>query len=142
MGFGVLVAAFLQARPLSGAIAQVVQSGAPDGRSPLHFNFLDPWRVDREGAFNADTMGSSAAHGYICVIPAASNADDRASKLLNPFPVAFGDAKVNRDGITRVQIGHVLVRFCLDGIHHVAHRLIPSLKWVSTHDPPPDRSGR
>jgi len=78
-----------EAGALTGALAQEVQPGAADLGMAFDNYFLDARRAGQESALYTDTIAGYATDGEIAVVPAAAQADDGATELLDALIGAF-----------------------------------------------------
>ena len=87
----------LDARGLTDAIAQVVQTRAANAADARDFDLLDKRREVRKHALDADAVGD-AADRERGSRPAAADADDDALEDLDALPFALDDLGMNADG--------------------------------------------
>src|SRR5262249_28825848 len=91
-----------EARRLAGALAQVVELGAPDVARLHHLDPLDPRRMEREGPLDADAVGHApdreAGPG---TLPAL--ADHDALEDLHALLLALHDLGVHPHGVAGLE---------------------------------------
>ena len=116
---------------LAAAVAQIVKLGAADAALALHFNAFDHRRGERENTLNTFTEGNLAnREALIDAAARARNAD--AFEALDALTVAFLDAHVHRQGVTRGKFRDILVTdnagklFSFQLFNHV-HRQSPAV---------------
>src|SRR3990170_5280452 len=119
--------AFADARRLAGALAQVVELGAPHLALALHFDRGDQRRVGLEGALDALARGH-LAHDERGIEAAVALGDHHALERLHALALALDHVDADDDGVAGRKVGHVLLQafdfFLLEGTDEV-HDLAP-----------------
>src|SRR5438270_3329865 len=125
------------ARPLTGAAAQIIELGPPDYAAAHHFDRRDPRRIEREDALHALAVGN-LAQGKVRVDAGVFARDANAFEGLDALALALHDPEHHAHRISRLEFRHrpvggelfdLLAFDLLKKIHPSTSRSISPARW-------------
>ena len=110
---------FLDLGGFADFVSEIVELGASDMPSALHFDSVDSGGVKRENLFHADTERDTSDSESLAD-SAAPSCDDNAGEELDTLVIAFDDLVVNFYGVTDVEVRNILLALhFFDFVNHV-----------------------
>jgi hypothetical protein len=91
----------------AGKVAHIVDPGSPHAAYFHKFNLGKGWRIEREGAFDADAAGHLADNECLAQAMATTLNDD-AFVDLNAFLFVFEDTDIHPDGVAARELRNVV----------------------------------
>ena len=113
---------FAEGRGLANALTEEVQSRAAGVAMAHELDLLHAWRMDHEGALDADAARDSP-YGDLLVDATVAHAKHGALEVLKALAVPFDDSHADAHGVSRPDLGQIGLQL-LSGkrLQEVIHR--------------------
>jgi hypothetical protein len=101
---------FLEAGGFGAQAPHIEEAGPPDFTMPEQLNFFHPRGPEREGAFDAYSVGDPP-YGKIASIAGVLDFNDHSLEYLYAFLFPFDNLGKNLDAVTGLKLGNIGIGF-------------------------------